>query len=577
MLFWAIDNPPPANYLLISGDRDFCNALHKLSMRRYNILLAHAPNVSQPLVAAARTVWHWKSLVAGEPPLSEPSYIRVSNVRESDKSVSAPASEIVHAAELAQTESQLGNVSLNSQKSGVLLNFKTDNRYKGKHISSTTSQSSDSNSENSTKGRNGSGNGSCNVNANGNGTESLGIASNIEAEEIVDIESKGKEKMNSKGKEKMNSKGKEKMNSKGKDHHTQKFPTKPSNSKQNTDPAPKGATHQVYQANNRTQKNIELIMRYGKQNSQQNNAYHSAAHEAQHGARPKTLPGNFNHSSSHNNINPYQQHAPIPAHYQPQASFPAHHNNTSYQPPPAVPPPMHYGGSNWPGVAPYPSVPSSGSFPKEPNYYPNPNQPIPPPQAMQMQPPPPPPPPQYYDYNYRPSVPPGPPVTPQPPPPQPLPQHNISSTSISSGTVDKPSSEIKIHIETVLRALAILKREKVPPTDTNIEDCIHYGGEIGIPGMNIKSALGTAVEHGAVVKHQIGANSNNFYYVRRGESLWKCVNVMDANVKRSKDTLDAVHRFLSSPGGYSEIMASLSRYCCPNYFHLLQNLYRPNV
>lgn len=75
MLIWAIDNPPPANYLLISGDRDFSNALHKLVMRRYNILLAQPPNVSQVLTAAAKHVWLWKDLVAGEPPLAESPYI----------------------------------------------------------------------------------------------------------------------------------------------------------------------------------------------------------------------------------------------------------------------------------------------------------------------------------------------------------------------------------------------------------------------------------------------------------------------------------------------------------------------
>ncbi|KAK1678507.1 hypothetical protein QYE76_039355 [Lolium multiflorum] len=75
MLFWALDNPPPANYLLISGDRDFSNAIHKLKMRRYNILLANPPNVSQTLVAAAKSVWLWKSLVAGEPPLAQSPYI----------------------------------------------------------------------------------------------------------------------------------------------------------------------------------------------------------------------------------------------------------------------------------------------------------------------------------------------------------------------------------------------------------------------------------------------------------------------------------------------------------------------
>ncbi|XP_010313877.1 uncharacterized protein [Solanum lycopersicum] len=70
MLFWAVDNPAPANYLLISGDRDFSNALHQLRMRRYNILLAQPQKASVPLVAAAKTVWLWTSLSSGGPPLT---------------------------------------------------------------------------------------------------------------------------------------------------------------------------------------------------------------------------------------------------------------------------------------------------------------------------------------------------------------------------------------------------------------------------------------------------------------------------------------------------------------------------
>ncbi|KAJ1393302.1 NYN domain, limkain-b1-type [Sesbania bispinosa] len=70
MLFWAVDNPAPANYLLISGDRDFSNALHQLRMRRYNILLAQPQKASAPLVAAAKSVWLWTSLLAGGPPLT---------------------------------------------------------------------------------------------------------------------------------------------------------------------------------------------------------------------------------------------------------------------------------------------------------------------------------------------------------------------------------------------------------------------------------------------------------------------------------------------------------------------------
>ncbi|KAF8401223.1 hypothetical protein HHK36_012152 [Tetracentron sinense] len=71
MLFWAVDNPAPANYLLISGDRDFSNALHQLRMRRYNILLAQPQKASAPLLAAAKSVWLWTSLLAGGPPLAK--------------------------------------------------------------------------------------------------------------------------------------------------------------------------------------------------------------------------------------------------------------------------------------------------------------------------------------------------------------------------------------------------------------------------------------------------------------------------------------------------------------------------
>ena len=71
MLLWAVDNPAPANYLLISGDRDFSNALHQLRMRRYNVLLALPFQASSVLVAAANSVWCWTSLVDGFPPLTE--------------------------------------------------------------------------------------------------------------------------------------------------------------------------------------------------------------------------------------------------------------------------------------------------------------------------------------------------------------------------------------------------------------------------------------------------------------------------------------------------------------------------
>nr|DAD38439.1 TPA_asm: hypothetical protein HUJ06_009080 [Nelumbo nucifera] len=87
MLFWAVDNPAPANFLLISGDRDFSNALHQLRMRRYNILLAQPQNASAPLRAAAKTVWLWTSLLAGGPPFPNgdlPHIGNTNNISNSD-------------------------------------------------------------------------------------------------------------------------------------------------------------------------------------------------------------------------------------------------------------------------------------------------------------------------------------------------------------------------------------------------------------------------------------------------------------------------------------------------------------
>ncbi|KAL6593996.1 hypothetical protein ACP70R_048897 [Stipagrostis hirtigluma subsp. patula] len=67
MLFWAFDNPPPGNYLVISGDRDFSDLLHRLRMKRYDILVVRPSNASsQVLAAAAKSVWLWETLAAGE-------------------------------------------------------------------------------------------------------------------------------------------------------------------------------------------------------------------------------------------------------------------------------------------------------------------------------------------------------------------------------------------------------------------------------------------------------------------------------------------------------------------------------
>ncbi|KAL7584810.1 hypothetical protein Lser_V15G44735 [Lactuca serriola] len=99
MLFWAVDNPAPCNYLLISGDRDFSNALHQLRMRKYNILLAQPQKASISLLAAAKSVWLWTSLLAGGPPITtgeSPTPDTTYNHTPPPNSLHTPAPESTH-------------------------------------------------------------------------------------------------------------------------------------------------------------------------------------------------------------------------------------------------------------------------------------------------------------------------------------------------------------------------------------------------------------------------------------------------------------------------------------------------
>ncbi|XP_002982670.2 uncharacterized protein LOC9661278 [Selaginella moellendorffii] len=68
MAFWTSDNPPPANVVLISGDQDFSPLLHRLQMKRFNVLLVRPEgvHVSESLLNSARTVWYWTRLARAE-------------------------------------------------------------------------------------------------------------------------------------------------------------------------------------------------------------------------------------------------------------------------------------------------------------------------------------------------------------------------------------------------------------------------------------------------------------------------------------------------------------------------------
>ncbi|PPS08540.1 hypothetical protein GOBAR_AA12116 [Gossypium barbadense] len=139
-LFWAVDNPAPATYLLISGDRDFSNALHQLRMRRYNILLAQPMKASAPLVAAARSVWLWMSLSAGGPPLSRCESTKLANGHNSfNPEMYNPIPEVVQYSQpmvFSSENGTLGNQNVpSSGRNG-------DSKYKGKYIRKTPYQPS---------------------------------------------------------------------------------------------------------------------------------------------------------------------------------------------------------------------------------------------------------------------------------------------------------------------------------------------------------------------------------------------------------------------------------------------------
>ncbi|XP_058724965.1 uncharacterized protein LOC131596353 [Vicia villosa] len=78
MLDWSFDNPPPANYLLISDNVQFTYAVMRLLEMRYNILLAisHQNAPERSLLGPAKIVWLCTSLFAGGSPI----YIRESPI-----------------------------------------------------------------------------------------------------------------------------------------------------------------------------------------------------------------------------------------------------------------------------------------------------------------------------------------------------------------------------------------------------------------------------------------------------------------------------------------------------------------
>lgn len=495
MLIWAIDNPPPANYLLISGDRDFSNALHKLVMRRYNILLAQPPNVSQALTAAAKHVWLWKDLVAGEPPLAESPYISsitngsVDHLNASKNMVSDSSDATPHNSTQGQN-----SIPCDQQKGG---NSKADKQYKVKQSRKNQSDNVSKptrTDEVSVDGVSDSSKGSTTSEPN----QSQPSSSSLSSSDLQDAGGAQVDQLNTQ-KNQPSSQSKKPSHQKSAPHdfYQGKRPSTESPSKNG---APDGRP------------------KYQKPQSSQQPRQQNPVNHRPHGGS-----GNSQSSNSHRSNS-------CPA--------PAGHNGIPTAPlqfwpsgPPYHGPPINYPDMSRLNISEYPrGIHNNQGL--HANYHPNhPGAP----HIIQ---------PGYNDYSYRPPSQPN----------MPSNMQNIGHWGANPGC-PQPSSDPQGLVRYILSALEVLKTEKIPPTEQYIADCICYG-DANLPNFDVKKALKVAMQHQAVVKKKLGKMS---FFLGKDENLWKCVNIMDDNAKYPKETLDAVHAFMSSAPGYSEMKSSQSR------------------
>ncbi|PUZ73115.1 hypothetical protein GQ55_2G449000 [Panicum hallii var. hallii] len=506
MLIWAIDNPPPANYLLISGDRDFSNALHKLVMRRYNILLAQPPNVSQALTAAAKHVWLWKSLVAGEPPLAESPYISSianGNVDHSDalKNMLSDSSDAT-----PHNSTQVPNsIPFDQQKGG---NGKGEKQYKvrqpRKNQSDNVSKPTRT-EENSVGGVSDSSKGSAASQPNQSHMPSSSSSlPSSDSQDGTQVDQLNTPKIQP--------------------FSPSKKPAKSALSHQ------KSAPHDFYHGkkpgvstassskNGTSDVNSHGHPKYQKPQSSQQPRPQNPVNHHPHGGS-----GNFQSSNSHRSNS-----CPAPAGHNGIPTAPLQ----SWPGGPPYGPPINYPDMSRMNISEYPrGIHNNQGL--NVNYHPtNPGAPH---MAQHG----------YSDYSYR-------------PPTQPNIPNNMQNTGHWGANLGcpQPSSDPQGLVKYILGALEVLKTEKIPPTEQNIADCIHYG-DANLPNFDVKKALQVATQHQAVVMKKLGKMS---FFLGKNENLWNCVNIMDDNAKYPKETLDAVHTFISSAHGYSGIKNSQSRY-----------------
>ncbi|KAK9291962.1 hypothetical protein L1049_019914 [Liquidambar formosana] len=504
MLFWAVDNPAPANYLLISGDRDFSNALHQLRMRRYNILLAQPQKASAPLVAAAKSVWFWTSLLAGGLPLTKSELQQLSNnsyVSSSD-TLQIPVSDPIQINQPVDSFSEsflFGNQKFPNRGRGV------DVRFKGKQIGRNVGKPNVSRTSSLPIG--------IQEDQNNANSHQLGYAPAKQFREPQQVSGAYNPKAPLSG------------------PAPNFIPSNPDPSWNNSNPDPSWNNSNPdpsWNNSNNFQSNYQ-------------NHYPQPLRADDFPMQPPVTPGKYFPPNPHTHASQLMPPRPDGPSFSSgsltnvndigKLNISDHpsivHNRPTFQ---------QRNGEQKPNSIYESPNPSSLSVPQNGQILPNT-------------------PPFYHDTSNT-RYPHGPELPPSSSSPMgtttALPAKGIWGTP----GCPKPSEYVQGLIGIVLLTLNTLKNEKIMPTEANIADCIRYG-DPKHRNTDVKKALESAVEQQMLVKQNIGVMQ---LYVSKNERLWKCVNPIGGNPKQyPKATWDGIQKFLTSPAGRSAIMASQCR------------------
>ncbi|XP_050363420.1 uncharacterized protein LOC126782246 [Argentina anserina] len=498
MLFWAVDNPAPANYLLISGDRDFSNALHQLRMRRYNILLAQPQKASAPLIAAAKSVWLWTSLSAGGAPLTtgESSQLANGNTNSFNPDMLPPHSM----PEDHPINNQQQTPYFENQKPSNGGRGGGDPKFKGKHNRKNTNQP--------------------------NISRASSVPVMVQDEKSSDYPYQTDQTQAKQFKKPPHEFFGASENLASTSRSTPNF--FPGNS------VPSGSNGNSFLGQqNQYPPHLRPNNLHMQPNFGQDNMHPPIAHARGFRPIPPRPDGAQYPSAPPTNDGPRFSSAP-PTNEMGELNISDFIINYAQNPPnyAQIPPrfPLRNGDD-------YNRPRSSGS--QNPGSFNGPHR------GHKMQGGQP----LHHDSANNRYI-----------PPSSTPVTNDIPNNDDWGSQGRtpPSEYVQGLIGIILLALNTLKVEKIMPTEANITDCIRYG-DPKHRDTNVRKALDYAIEQHMIVKQNLGVALP--MYIRKNENLWKCVNLSGGNLNQySKATWDSIQKFLTSSDGRSAIMASQCRY-----------------